>query len=119
MSPPAPRRSAKSSSPRPTIRGRELLAEASRNRLLGVTLFFIRYLASLDGLAVGITEERAAELCWALTDGHRLLVSATGAPPTSTDGCSTASRRHCAYRTGPQPSDKGTPKETYHCASAA
>ena len=53
-----------------------LLAEASRNRLLGATLF-IRYLASLDGLAVGITEQRAAELCWALTDGHlyRLLVA--------------------------------------------
>jgi len=38
---------------------------------------FIRYLASLDGLAVGITEQRAAELCWAVTDGHlyRLLVA--------------------------------------------
>ena len=54
----------------------QLLAEASRNRLLGATLF-IRYLASLDGLAVGITEQHAAELCWALTDGHlyRLLVA--------------------------------------------
>src|SRR5580704_17468274 len=54
----------------------ELLAEASRNRLLGATAF-IRYLASLDGLAVGMTEQRAAELCWALTDGHlyRLLVA--------------------------------------------
>ncbi len=54
----------------------QLLAEASRNRMLGATVF-IRYLASLDGLAVGITEQRAAELCWALTDGHlyRLLVA--------------------------------------------
>jgi AcrR family transcriptional regulator len=54
----------------------QLLAEASGNRMLGATLF-IRYLASLDGLAVGITEQRAAELCWALTDGHlyRLLVA--------------------------------------------
>jgi AcrR family transcriptional regulator len=53
----------------------KLLAEASSNRLLGATLF-IRYLASLDGLADGMTEERAAELCWALTDGrlYRLLV---------------------------------------------
>ena len=53
----------------------QLLAEASRNRMLGATVF-IRYLASLEGLAVGITEQRAAELCWALTDGHlyRLLV---------------------------------------------
>jgi AcrR family transcriptional regulator len=54
----------------------QLLAEASRNRMLGATAF-IRYLASLDGLAAGITEQRAAELCWALTDGHlyRLLIA--------------------------------------------
>jgi AcrR family transcriptional regulator len=54
----------------------ELLAEANRNRMLGATLF-VQYLASLDGLAAGITEQRAAELCWALTDGHlyRLLVA--------------------------------------------
>ena len=41
---------------------------------------FIRYLASLDGLADGITEQHAAELCWALTDGHlyRLLVAQRG-----------------------------------------
>jgi AcrR family transcriptional regulator len=54
----------------------QLLAEASRNRLLGATAF-IRYLASLDALAAGITEQHAAELCWALTDGHlyRLLVT--------------------------------------------
>jgi AcrR family transcriptional regulator len=57
----------------------ELLAEASSNRMLGATMF-IRYLASLDGLAVGMTEQRAAELCWALTDGHlyRLLVAQRG-----------------------------------------
>jgi hypothetical protein len=47
----------------------ELLAEASRNRMFGPTAF-MRYLASLDGLAVGMTEQRAAELCWALMDGH-------------------------------------------------
>lgn len=54
----------------------DLLAEASHNRMSGATAF-IRYLASLDGLAAGITEQRAAELCWALTDGHlyRLLVA--------------------------------------------
>jgi hypothetical protein len=41
---------------------------------------FIRYLASLGGLAVGVTEQRAAELCWALTDGrlYRLLVAQRG-----------------------------------------
>jgi AcrR family transcriptional regulator len=57
----------------------QLLAEASRNRLRGATLF-IRYFASLDGLADGMTEECAAELCWALTDGHlyRLLVAQCG-----------------------------------------
>jgi AcrR family transcriptional regulator len=57
----------------------QLLAEASRNRMLGATLF-IRYLASLDGLAAGLTEQHAAELCWALTDGHlyRLLVAQRG-----------------------------------------
>lgn len=54
----------------------QLLAEANRNRMLGATVF-VRYLASLDGLAAGMTEQRAAELCWALTDGHlyRLLVA--------------------------------------------
>ncbi len=54
----------------------QMLAEASRNRMLGATIF-IRYLASLHGLAVGMTEQRAADLCWALTDGHlyRLLVA--------------------------------------------
>jgi AcrR family transcriptional regulator len=57
----------------------QLLAEASRNRMLGATLF-IRYLASLHGLAAGLTEQHAAELCWALTDGHlyRLLVAQRG-----------------------------------------
>jgi AcrR family transcriptional regulator len=57
----------------------QLLAEASRNRMLGATVF-IRYLASLDGLAADLTEQRAAELCWALTDGHlyRLLVAQRG-----------------------------------------
>jgi AcrR family transcriptional regulator len=57
----------------------QLLAEASRNRMRGATLF-IRYLASLHGLAAGLTEQHAAELCWALTDGHlyRLLVAQRG-----------------------------------------
>jgi AcrR family transcriptional regulator len=57
----------------------DLLAEANRNRLIGATKF-IQYLASLDGLAAGMTEQCAAELCWALTDGHlyRLLVAQRG-----------------------------------------
>ena len=47
--------------------------------MLGVTAF-IRYLASLDGLAPGITEQHAADLCWALMDAHlyRLLVAERG-----------------------------------------
>jgi TetR/AcrR family transcriptional regulator, regulator of autoinduction and epiphytic fitness len=54
----------------------QLLAEGSRNRMLGATAF-IRHLASRGGLAAGLTEQRAAELCWALTDGHlyQLLVA--------------------------------------------
>lgn len=55
------------------------LAEWSRNRMNGADAF-IRFLASLDGLATGMTEQHAAELCWALTDGHlyRLLVAQRG-----------------------------------------
>jgi AcrR family transcriptional regulator len=58
----------------------ELLATADHNRLVGATKF-IEYLASLDGgLAAGMTEQGAAELCWALTDGHlyRQLVARHG-----------------------------------------
>ena len=57
----------------------ELLAEASRQRMAGAAAF-MRHLASLGGLAAGMTEQRAAELCWALTDGHlyRLLVAQRG-----------------------------------------
>ena len=41
---------------------------------------FIKHLASLDGLTAGMTEQRAAELCWALMDTHlyRLLVTQRG-----------------------------------------
>ena len=47
--------------------------------MFGATAF-IRHLASLDGLTAGMTEHHAAELCWALTDGHlyRLLVAQRG-----------------------------------------
>jgi AcrR family transcriptional regulator len=57
----------------------ELLATADHNRLVGATKF-IQHLASLGGLAVGVTEQSAAELCWALTDGHlyRQLVARRG-----------------------------------------
>jgi len=58
----------------------ELLATADHNRLVGATKF-ISYLASLNGgLPAGMTEQCAAELCWALTDGHlyRQLVAQHG-----------------------------------------
>jgi hypothetical protein len=41
---------------------------------------FVAYLASLDALAAGMSEQQAADLCWALMDGHlyRLLVGQQG-----------------------------------------
>jgi hypothetical protein len=55
------------------------LAEWNQNRMNGAA-GFIRYLVSLDGVAAAMTEQRAAELCWGLTDGHlyRLLVAQRG-----------------------------------------
>ena len=47
----------------------QLVADADRDRMSGATAF-ARYLTSLDGLAPGITQQRAADLCWALMDGH-------------------------------------------------
>lgn len=54
----------------------QLLADAGRDRMLGATAF-VRYLASLDGLAANVTQQHAADQCWALMDGHlyrRLVV---------------------------------------------
>jgi TetR/AcrR family transcriptional regulator, regulator of autoinduction and epiphytic fitness len=57
----------------------QLVADASRDRMSGASAF-VRYLASLDGLAPGITEQHAADLCWALMDGHlyRCLITQRG-----------------------------------------
>ena len=57
----------------------EMLAESTRNRMFGAAAF-VRYLASRDGLAAGVTEQHAADLCWALMDVHlyRLLVDQRG-----------------------------------------
>ena len=57
----------------------QLAADADRDRMVGATAF-VRYLASLDGLAPGITQQHAADLCWALMDAHlyRLLVTERG-----------------------------------------
>ncbi len=62
----------------------QLVADAARARMIGATAF-VRYLASLGGLAAGVTQQHAADLCWALMDGHlhRLLVTQRGW--TSTD----------------------------------
>ena len=57
----------------------QLAADADRDRMFGATAF-TRYLASRDGLAPGITQQYAADLCWALMDPHlyRLLVTQRG-----------------------------------------
>jgi AcrR family transcriptional regulator len=58
----------------------ELIADFARSRMSGATEF-IQHLASLGaGLAPGVTEQQATDLCWALMDGHvyRRLVSDRG-----------------------------------------
>jgi AcrR family transcriptional regulator len=57
----------------------DMLAQEARNRMFGARAF-VAYLASLDALAAGMSEPQAADLCWALMDGHlyRLLVSQRG-----------------------------------------
>jgi AcrR family transcriptional regulator len=57
----------------------QLLADEGRGRMYGATAF-ISHLASLDGLDAGVSQPRAAELCWALMDGHlyHLLVTEQG-----------------------------------------
>lgn len=47
----------------------QLLAHGARDRMFGATSF-VRQLAALGGLAPDITEQRAADICWALMDGH-------------------------------------------------
>jgi AcrR family transcriptional regulator len=57
----------------------QLFSELARNRMFGATEF-VRYLASLEGLAAGVSEQQAADLCWSLMDGHlyHLLVTQRG-----------------------------------------
>jgi AcrR family transcriptional regulator len=62
----------------------QLVADASRDRMSGATAF-VRYLASLDGLAPGITQQHAADLCWALMDGHLYRRLVTQRAWTTTD----------------------------------
>ena len=60
----------------------ELLASEARARMSGATAF-VGYLASLGALAAGVSEREAADLCWAIMDGHlyRLLVTQRGWTP--------------------------------------
>ena len=57
----------------------QLAAQGDRDRMFGATAF-VGYLASLGGLAPGITHQHAADLCWALMDPHvyRRLVTQRG-----------------------------------------
>ena len=57
----------------------ELLATADRNRLFGAAAF-VDGLASLRGLAPGMTKQRAADLCWTISDPYlyRRLVGQRG-----------------------------------------
>ncbi len=56
-----------------------LFSDLAGRRMAGATEF-VRYLASLDGLAAGVSQQQAADLCWSLMDGHlyRLLVTQRG-----------------------------------------
>ena len=83
--------------------------------MFGATAF-IRYLASLGGLAAGLTEQHAADLCWALMDGHlyQLLVIQRGwTPPTSPSGCPTPWRRRCCAAEADQPQPRTVSPSQY------
>ena len=62
----------------------ELLAKEAQTRMYGATAF-AGHLASLGGLAAGVTEQQAADLCWAVNDGHlyHLLVTQRGWTPAA------------------------------------
>jgi AcrR family transcriptional regulator len=56
-----------------------MLAESARGRMFGARAF-VAHLASLDALAAEVSEQQAADLCWALNDPHlyQLLVGQRG-----------------------------------------
>jgi AcrR family transcriptional regulator len=62
----------------------QLLADEAGNRMYGATEF-VRHLASLGGLAAGVSRQQAADLCWAMMDGHlyHLLVTQRGWTPAA------------------------------------
>ena len=47
----------------------QLIADGDRDRMFGATAF-TGYLASLGGLAPGLTRQHAADMCWAMMDTH-------------------------------------------------
>jgi AcrR family transcriptional regulator len=57
----------------------ELLEKEAQVRMYGARAF-AGHLASLGGLAPGVSEQQAADLCWAVNDGHlySLLVTQRG-----------------------------------------
>src|SRR6516225_12226671 len=62
----------------------ELLASEAQVRMYAARAF-AGHLASLDGLAPGVSEQQAADLCWAVNDGHlySLLVTQRGWTPAA------------------------------------
>ena len=62
----------------------ELLAKEAQIRMYGARAF-AGHLSALGGLAAGVTEQQAADLCWAIMDGHlyRLLVTQRGWTPAA------------------------------------
>jgi len=57
----------------------QLIADGDRDRMFGATAF-TGYLASLGGLAPGLTRQHAADMCWAMMDTrlYRSLVIQRG-----------------------------------------
>lgn len=57
----------------------QMLAESARGRMFGARAF-VAHLAALDALAAEVSEQQAADLCWALNDPHlyQLLVAQRG-----------------------------------------
>jgi len=62
----------------------ELLANEAQARMYGARAF-AGHLVSLGGLAEGVSEQQAADLCWAVNDGHlySLLVTQRGWTPAA------------------------------------
>jgi AcrR family transcriptional regulator len=66
----------------------QLLANEAQGRMYGARAF-AGHLASLGGLAEGVSQQQAADLCWAVNDGHlySLLVTQRGWTPAALAQC--------------------------------